>query len=33
MASKIEGLRYKAKVLLDFTEAYKILGMAPPPEV
>ena len=33
MASKIEGLRYKAEVLMDFTEAYKILGMAPPPEV
>ena len=33
LASKIDGLRYKAEVLMDFTEAYKILGMAPPPEV
>jgi len=33
MASKMEGLKYKAEILMDFTEAYKILGMAPPPEV
>ena len=33
LASKIDGLRYKTEVLMDFTEAYKILGMAPPPEI
>ncbi|MCJ7648395.1 MAG: hypothetical protein MUP85_07265 [Candidatus Lokiarchaeota archaeon] len=33
MASKLEGLKYKVDILLDFTEAYKILGMAPPEEV
>ena len=33
MASKMEGLRYKVDVLMDFTEAYKILGMEPPEEV
>jgi len=30
MASKIEGLKYKVEVFMDFTEAYKILGMVPP---
>ena len=33
LASKIDGLRYKTEILMDFNEAYKILGMAPPPEV
>ena len=33
LASKIDGLRYKTEILMDFTEAYKILGMVPPPEV
>ena len=33
LASKIDGLRYKAEVFMDFTEAYKILGMAPPTDV
>ena len=33
LASKIEGVRYKTDIFLDFTEAYKIIGMAPPPEV
>ena len=33
LASKVEGLRYKSDIFMDFTEAYKILGMAPPPEV
>ncbi len=33
LASKIDGLRYKTDIFMDFTEAYKILGMTPPPEV
>ena len=30
MASKLDGLKYKTEVLMDFTEAYKILGIAAP---
>lgn len=30
MASKIHGLKYKIEIFLDFTEAYKILGMTAP---
>jgi hypothetical protein len=30
MASKIDGLKYKVEIFLDFTEAYKILGMTAP---
>jgi len=30
MASKVDGLKYKVEVFLDFTEAYKILGMTAP---
>jgi len=30
MATKVDGLKYKVEVFLDFTEAYKILGMAAP---
>ena len=30
MASGIEGFKYKAEIILDFTEAYKILGMTAP---
>jgi len=30
IASKIEGLKYKVEILMDFTEAYKILGMTAP---
>lgn len=30
MASKIDGLKYKVEIFLDFTEAYKILGLTPP---
>jgi len=33
LASKIDGLRYKTDIFMDFTEAYKLIGMAPPPEV
>ena len=33
MASKVDGLKYKTEVLLDFKEAYKILGMSAPEEV
>ena len=33
MASKVEGLKYKSEVLLDFKEAYKILGITAPEEV
>ena len=33
MASKVDGLKYKSEVLLDFKEAYKILGMSAPEEV
>ena len=30
MASGIEGFKYKSEIVLDFTEAYKILGMTAP---
>lgn len=30
MASGVEGFKYKSEILLDFTEAYKILGMTAP---
>jgi len=30
MASGIEDFKYKSEIILDFTEAYKILGMAAP---
>ena len=30
MASGVEGLKYKTDVMLNFTEAYKILGMTAP---
>jgi len=30
MASKVDGLKYKVEIFLDFTEAYKILGMTAP---
>jgi len=30
MASGIEGFKYKTEITLDFTEAYKILGMTAP---
>ena len=30
LASKIDGLRYKTDIFMDFTEAYKLIGMAPP---
>lgn len=33
LASKVDGLRYKTDIYMDFTEGYKMLGMAPPPEV
>jgi hypothetical protein len=33
MVSKIEGLKYKVDILLDFTEAYKVLNMVQPEEV
>ncbi|MFX0011242.1 MAG: hypothetical protein ACFE9R_13075 [Candidatus Hermodarchaeota archaeon] len=33
IASKVEGIRYKSDVLLDFTEAYKIIVMVAPEEV
>jgi len=33
MVSKIEGLKYKVDILLDFSEAYKVLNMVPPEEV
>jgi hypothetical protein len=33
MASKIDGLKYKSDVLLDFKEAYKILGITAPEDV
>ena len=33
MASKIDGLKYKSEVFMDFTEAYKILGISAPEEV
>ena len=30
IASKVNGIRYKVEILLNFTEAYKILGMTAP---
>ena len=30
LASKLDGLKYKTEVFMDFTEAYKILGIAAP---
>ena len=30
LASKIDGLKYKVEIFLDFSEAYKILGMTAP---
>lgn len=33
IASKMEGLKYKTEVFMDFTEAYKILDIKPPEEV
>jgi len=30
LASKVDGFRYKVEILLNFPEAYKILGMTPP---
>ena len=33
IASKVDGIKYKSEVLLDFREAYKILGMTAPEEV
>ncbi len=30
MATKVAGLKYKAEVILDFTEAYKILNLTAP---
>ena len=33
MASGIEGLKYKFDVMLNYTEAYKILGMSAPADV
>jgi hypothetical protein len=33
MASKVKDLKYKSEILLDFKEAYKILGIAAPEEV
>lgn len=30
LAKEIDGLKYKVDVVLDFTEAYKILGMDAP---
>jgi hypothetical protein len=30
MATKVDGLKYKAEVILDFTEAYKIINMNAP---
>ena len=33
LASKMDGLKYKVEIFMDFTEAYKILGIAPPEEV
>ena len=31
-ALEIEGLKYQLEIYLDVQEAYKILGMEPPPE-
>ncbi|MFX0187659.1 MAG: hypothetical protein ACFE8A_07985 [Candidatus Hodarchaeota archaeon] len=33
MAAGIEGFKYKTDVMLNYTEAYKILGMTAPAEV
>ena len=33
MSSKVDGLKYKSEIFLDFTEAYKILGMSAPEEI
>ena len=30
MAAGIEGFKYKSEIMLDFNEAYKILGMTAP---
>lgn len=30
MAGKVPGLRYKAEIMLDISEAYKLLGMTAP---
>jgi len=30
LASKVDGLKYKVEIFLDFSEAYKILGMTAP---
>ncbi len=30
MARGVDGFKYKTEVILNFTEAYKILGMAAP---
>ncbi len=30
MATKVPGLKYKSDVMLNFTEAYKILNMTVP---
>ena len=30
MAGKVPGLRYKTEIILDISEAYKILGMSAP---
>jgi len=30
LANEIEGYKYKTEVILDFTEAYKIMDMVPP---
>ncbi|MFX1502198.1 MAG: hypothetical protein ACFFDH_14635 [Promethearchaeota archaeon] len=30
MAAGIEGFKYKSEIILDFKEAYKILGMSAP---
>ena len=30
MADGIDGFKYKSEIVLDFTEAYKILGMTAP---
>ena len=31
-ALEIEGVKYQLEIFLDMAEAYKILGMEPPPE-
>jgi len=33
IAAGLDGVKYKVDVMLDFREGYKILNMAPPPEV